>query len=169
MHGEGLSDSGILLCGPLWRACFHCTRLQQETAGGVWDCVLGSGESSLCLHFISSAAATSQRVSECQSVCEVSLWVKRLLITGENWVLLCLFGWLWLDLMHQVLRACCRCQALACDSSLTVVFEIESLSLRMIIKRLGNKYSNCLCHEYIAFWRQQVHPLAWGTEKWPES
>lgn len=43
------------------------------------------------------------------------------------------------------------CQALACNSSLAVVFEMESLSLRMITKRVGKKYSNCLCNKYIAF------------------
>lgn len=45
----------------------------------------------------------------------------------------------------------CVCQALACTSSLAGVFEIESLSLRMITKRVGNKYSNCLGNKYIAF------------------
>lgn len=43
------------------------------------------------------------------------------------------------------------CQALACDSGLTVVFEMESLSVRMITKRAGSKYCDCLCNKYIAF------------------
>lgn len=63
----------------------------------------------------------------------------------------------------------CVCQALACNRSLTVVFEMENLSLRMIFKRVWNKYSNCLCNNYIAFCRQQVHTVACGIEKWPQS
>jgi len=45
----------------------------------------------------------------------------------------------------------CMCQALACTSSLAVVFEIENLSLKMITKRVGSKYCSSLCKKYIAF------------------
>lgn len=45
----------------------------------------------------------------------------------------------------------CVCQAVACNSGLAVVFEIESLSVRMITKRVGSKYCDCLCNKYIAF------------------
>lgn len=61
------------------------------------------------------------------------------------------------------------CQALDCNRSFTVIFEMESLSLRVITERAGNKYSNCLCNKYIAFRRQQVHHVAWGIEKQTES
>lgn len=37
----------------------------------------------------------------------------------------------------------CVCQDLACNSSLTVVFEMGSLSLRLITKKVGDQYSNC--------------------------
>lgn len=156
-----------------------CTLPLHLCAAGAhqWDMGLCTGcQRELCSARISKGGpgdfvCSNQKpksISERQSVCKISLWMKCAYITEEIWVLLCLFWWLWPDLLQQVLHTCCRCRALAYNSSIAVVFEIESLSLRMIIKRVGDKY-DFSCHEYIAFWRQQVYTVAWGIEKWPES
>lgn len=33
----------------------------------------------------------------------------------------------------------------------SLVFEMESLPLRLVTMKVGDQYSNCLCNKYIAF------------------